>query len=181
MKILLFGVTNVGKSTIGKKLSKKMQYEFDDLDEEIKRRYGRIDDFQAEYPYHYERHKKRGEILKDIINKYDDNVIIAVSPIYYARFFNKTISDEKILAIELKDKSENILKRLVYADENDKIHKIKIKNKEEEIYYLREIQEDRTYYTRIAQKIKNKFDINGKTANEATEELYKYIKEIEEK
>ena len=36
MKILLFGITNVGKSTIGKLLSEKLNYEFDDLYEEIK-------------------------------------------------------------------------------------------------------------------------------------------------
>ena len=37
MKILLFGISNVGKTTIGKILSKKMKYKFDDLDDEIKR------------------------------------------------------------------------------------------------------------------------------------------------
>lgn len=37
MKILLFGISNVGKTTIGKLLSRKLEYDFDDLDEEIKR------------------------------------------------------------------------------------------------------------------------------------------------
>ena len=38
MKILLFGISNVGKSTIGRILSEKLNYNFDDLEEEIKRR-----------------------------------------------------------------------------------------------------------------------------------------------
>lgn len=37
MKILLFGITNVGKSTIGKMLSKELNYDFDDIDDEIKK------------------------------------------------------------------------------------------------------------------------------------------------
>lgn len=32
MKILLFDISNIGKSTIGKDLSLEMNYEFDDLD-----------------------------------------------------------------------------------------------------------------------------------------------------
>lgn len=93
MKILLFGISNVGKSTIGKKLSEKLGYDFDDLDEEIKRQYGKIDDFQLEYPFDYERHRKRGDILKEIIDKYVDDVVIAVSVINYSRFINNIIKD----------------------------------------------------------------------------------------
>lgn len=37
MKILLFGVSNVGKSTIGKMLANRINYHFYDLDEEVKK------------------------------------------------------------------------------------------------------------------------------------------------
>lgn len=37
MKILLFGVSNIGKSTLGELLAKKLEYDFYDLDEEVKR------------------------------------------------------------------------------------------------------------------------------------------------
>lgn len=36
MIILIFGVSNVGKTAIGKKLSEKLNYAFFDLDHEIK-------------------------------------------------------------------------------------------------------------------------------------------------
>ena len=137
MKILLFGITNVGKSTIGKLLSEKLNYEFDDLDEEIKRRYGKIDAFMNKYPWTYERHKERGKILSDIVNKYDDNVVIAVSSIFYVRCFSKLLEDENILAIELQDKLENILKRLVYADEDDNVFRLVITTEKESIIYQR--------------------------------------------
>ena len=40
MKILLFGVSNVGKTTIGKLLAEKIKFSFYDLDDEIKKYYG---------------------------------------------------------------------------------------------------------------------------------------------
>ena len=42
MKILLFGIPNVGKSTRGKMLSKELNYDFDDIDDEIKKKYKAI-------------------------------------------------------------------------------------------------------------------------------------------
>ena len=70
MKILLFGISNVGKSTIGKRLSEKLNYDFDDVDDEIKRRYGIIDKFQAKYASYRERHIEKGKILEELVNKY---------------------------------------------------------------------------------------------------------------
>lgn len=37
MKILLFGISNVGKTTIGTMLAKQLGYSFYDLDEEVKK------------------------------------------------------------------------------------------------------------------------------------------------
>ena len=178
MKILLFGITNVGKSTIGKLLSKKLNYEFDDLDEEIKRRYGKIDAFMNKYPWTYERHKERGKILSDIVNKYEDNVVIAVSSIFYVRCFNKVLEDENILAIELQDKPENILKRLVYADEDDNVFLLEITTEKERKYYLSEIKKDITFFKRTYAKITNKFDMNGEDPKTVIERLAKYIEDI---
>ena len=178
MKILLFGISNVGKSTIGKLLSKKLGYDFDDLDEEIKKQYGKIDNFKLKYPFDYGRHRIRADILKKIINKYADNVVIAVSVINYSRFINDIIKDKDILAIQIQDKPENILKRLVYADEEDKIYPINISNIEEQEYYLKDIKKDIAYYKKIYGKIENKFDINGKLPEEATKELIKFIKKL---
>ena len=178
MKILLFGITNVGKTTIGKLLSEKLNYEFDDLDEEIKRRYGKIDTFRNKYPWTYERHKERGKILSDIVNKYDDNVVIAVSSIFYVRCFSKLLENENILAIELQDKPENILKRLVYADEDDNVFPLEITTEEARKYYLSEVIKDITFFKRTYAKITNKFDMNGEDPETVTDRLEKYIEDI---
>ena len=178
MKILLFGITNVGKSTIGIELSKELKYNYDDLDEEIKRRYKKIDKFREEFPNEYNRHKKRGEILLDIINRYEDNVVIAVSPIFYEEFFISALNQPNVVTIELKDEPENILKRLVYADEEDNIYPLIIETKAEMNYYLNDIKADIRYYKKVYKKIENKFDMQGDTIKEVTKRLIEYIKTI---
>ena len=39
MVIMLFGISNVGKTVTGAKLAEKLKYSFLDLDEEIKKRF----------------------------------------------------------------------------------------------------------------------------------------------
>lgn len=178
MKILLFGITNVGKSTIGKILSKELKYLYDDLDDEIKKRYKKIDNFQREYPYDYDRHKKRSEILLDIVNRYQGNVVIAVSPIYYEEFIIPILQQPNVLAIEIQDDPENIIERLVYADEDDNIHPLKFKTKEDKQHYLKDIKADIRYYKKEYKQIQYKFDMEGGTPQETTKKLVKYIQGI---
>jgi len=181
MKILLFGIPNVGKSTIGKLLSEKLKYEYDDLDDEIKKRYKTITKFQAKNPYDYDRHRKRGKILEEIVDKYEDNVVIAVSPIYYKEFFIDLIKRPDILAIELQDKPESILSRLVYSDDDDNIFPLEINTEKEREYYLCDIKEDIKYYNKEYDIIKNKFNLQGEQPDKVTERLIEFIKRIARK
>lgn len=85
MIILLFGVSNVGKTTIGEVLSNKLNYEFYDLDQEIKNYYhDTIKGFIKRYPDLEVRDRKRSELLKRLI-KGKENVVIAITPISYIR------------------------------------------------------------------------------------------------
>ena len=69
MKLLIWGVSNVGKTTIGKELSKRLNCKFYDIDDEITKIYGSIDYFQEIYPNDYDRFDEKEEIMLDIINK----------------------------------------------------------------------------------------------------------------
>lgn len=40
MNILLFGVSDVGKTSIGKRMAEKLNYDFYDIDDEVKQYYG---------------------------------------------------------------------------------------------------------------------------------------------
>lgn len=60
MVILLFGLSNVGKTTTGRILAEKLGYTFLDLDAEIKNNYQMtVDEFQKMYPLPRERRTKR--------------------------------------------------------------------------------------------------------------------------
>ncbi|NLK96537.1 MAG: hypothetical protein GX272_00440 [Epulopiscium sp.] len=56
MIIMLFGITNVGKTVTGERLAKKRNYRFLDLDEEIKKRFQtNLEEFMQAHPFSYER------------------------------------------------------------------------------------------------------------------------------
>ena len=77
MVIMLFGISNVGKTVTGEKLAEKLKYTFLDLDEEIKKRFQMtLENFMKENPYPHERYKIKGKILKDLLNEYKGNMVI---------------------------------------------------------------------------------------------------------
>ncbi len=175
--ILLFGVSNVGKSTIGEALGRKLGFKFFDLDDEIKKYYNlTMEDFQKIYFYSNERSKKKGKVLKRIINiNIKEKIIIAVSPIYYSVNFNYLLKRDNILAIELYDSPLNIFDRLVFSDENDNVYKDDDYKNKHKKYYLKEISKDITYYKRAFSKIEFKYNIEGKLVPDVVDELITII------
>ena len=171
MIILLFGVSNVGKTTIGEVLSNKLNYEFYDLDQEIKNYYhDTIKGFIKRYPDLEVRDRKRSELLKRLI-KGKENVVIAITPISYIRYFKDILLKDKVLSIELIDTPENIFKRLIFTDENDNI----IENMDEykkrfSKYYLKEISSDLDFYHRVfGPVVDHTMFMDGKNPEEITE------------
>ena len=179
MIILLFGVSNVGKTVSGEKLAEKLNYSFFDLDEEIKKRLKTtLEKFMSDYPYHYGRFKLKGKILKDIIDENKVSTVIAVSPIYHARNFNYLIDMEQVIAIELQDSEEHIFERLVFSDENDITYKDDAYKNQHKDYYIKDIHEDIMYVRECFKKIKNKFFINNRSVSQVADELILMIKDI---
>lgn len=179
MVILLFGVSNVGKTTVGKKLAQRLGFSFFDLDEEIKERFQTtIGQFVQDHPFPDERFKIKGEILRELINSREENSVIAVSLIYYARYFNPLLKLDKVIAIELQDTKEHIFERLVFSDENDLVYEDEAYKNEHRSYYLKDIQEDITYTKRIFKKIENKYFINNKSVDQVVDGLIELIGDI---
>ena len=100
MKILLFGVSNVGKSTVGRLPAERLGFGFADLDEEIKKH---LEMSLEEFVYTADlrwRDQKRGCIIKKVL-KTEDDMVLAVTPISFAENFKTRIIGEDVLLIEL--------------------------------------------------------------------------------
>lgn len=160
MDVLLFGVSNVGKSTTGRCLVEKLGYHYYDLDEEVKLHCHMTLEKFVNTIWPYERDKIRGEVLGNILAK-GGNKVIAVTPIYYSRNFSKYLGSGDRLAVELQDTPENIFERLVFSDENDRVYKDDEYRDAHRSHYLSEIKKDITYYKRSFAKIENKFQMNN--------------------
>lgn len=170
MTILLFGVSNVGKSTVGELMAHKLNFDFYDLDDEIKKKYNiTLEEFVSTGSLQ-ERDRKRCCLLRALAEK-SGNKVIAVTPLSYAGAIVPIVSSPKVFSIELTDTPENIFARLVFSDENDIIYRDDDYKNAHKNHYLAEIREDLAWYGSVYQNITNKFFINGKTAAEVTEEI----------
>ena len=175
MNVLIFGVSCVGKSTIGELLAKKLNYDYYDLDDEVMAYYNMsIDDFIDAYD-DYERAKKRIEVIYDIF-KDVSNKIIAVTPLLYEVFVNDLLVRDDVFAIELQDTFEHIFDRLMFADAYGVIYKDdEYKNKHKDAY-MEMINEDNIYFGKIFKNIPNKYYVDNKLPEVVVDEIIeKYI------
>ena len=170
MTIFLFGVSNVGKTTTGELLSRKLEYDFYDLDEEVKKFYNTtLEDFVNTGSLE-ERDWKRGRVI-DMVMRKKGNKVFSITPIAYPDHFNRYLACEDVLAIELQDSSEHIFDRPVFSDENDHVYKDDDYKNAHRDYYIREIKKDIWAYTPSFLKVKNKFYMDGDSPERVVERI----------
>ena len=174
MKILLFGISNVGKTAIGTILAKELEYSFYDLDEEVKKEFQMtLEEFVHTENLRW-RDQKRGRIIKKIISK-EENMFFVISPISYTDNFGKRITEDDILSIELVDTLANIFDRLVFSDIDDTIYKDDDYKNQRRDYYMSDIKADLEWYGNVYSKIgiKNRFEMNNDSPKTAVKRLIK--------
>ncbi len=160
MNILLFGISNVGKTSVGIVLAQKLGYDFYDLDEEVKKYYKiTLEEFVNTGTLR-ERDQKRGLVIDRILRKKQDKVF-AISPIAYSEIFNVHLFRKDVIAIDMLDTPNHIFDRLVFSDENDEVYEDEEYKNSHKEYYLSDIQEDIVFYERSYFHIKNKFFVNN--------------------
>lgn len=174
MNILLFGVSNVGKSVTGRLLASRLKYEFYDLDDEIKKKLEITLEKFVSTGTLLERDFLRCDIINSLVSIPSDKVI-AITPLSYITPIQHLFSAKNVFLIELLDSAENIFDRLVFSDENDNIYKDdEYKNRHIE-HYLNEIREDLKWYGFVYSAISHKFNIDGRDPASLTEDLiHKY-------
>lgn len=184
MRILLVGVSCVGKSTIGKQLSEELEYQFVDFDFEVEKRMGehissiknRTAAFISEDGYREEvKH-----ILRDLLLEYKDDIVISMPPSgLFRNYYNIIKKHPDVITIALKDRAKNILERLTfYDDESKPIYNV-ISADNKHLYY-EEIKKDIEYFGRTYKRAKIKFNINGMNINDSVEALIHLIEQFEE-
>ena len=170
MQLLIWGISNIGKTTIGRELAKRFNCKFYDIDDEIVKIYGSIDNFQEIFPNDYDRFDKKEELMLNIINSQTEDFIMAVSPIYSVSVVEDILMTNTI-SIEIIDTLEAIYDRLIL--EGDDVLEYKEMHKD---YYMREIKWDQVAsYNEFANI--PKVSINNSNVEEATNTVYKYLKQ----
>ena len=143
MKILLWGVPCVGHEEIGKLLSEKLNYEFIDIIDIIKAKYGTIDNYNEKYPIDYDRFKVVENIALDIINK-KDNFVLSMSFIYIKQIVDN-ITNTDTISVEITDYLRYIYDRILFYDENDEVMpNSKEYRDENKQHFINEIKNDMT-------------------------------------
>lgn len=181
MVILIFGISNVGKTVTGGILAQKLDYPFIDMDQEIKERFHTtMENFVKDHPFPHGRSKVKGKLLQDLFLEYEDNFVLAVSPIYYASNFNRFLKKEKVIAIELQDTEEHIFDRLIFSDEQDRIYKDDAYKNRHKKHYLKNIHADIMYFKNSFRKIENKYFMNNQSPEQVADDLLRLINRLSE-
>ena len=132
--------------------------------------YGSIDNFQEIFPNDYDRFDKKEELMLNIINSQTEDFIMAVSPIYSVSVVEDVLMTNTI-SIEIIDTQKAIYDRLIL--EGDDALEYKEMHKD---YYMREIKWDQVAsYNEFANI--PKVSINNLNVEEATNTVYKYLKQ----
>lgn len=163
MKIFLSGISCIGKTTIGKNLADNLGYDFYDLDKETEKYFGNsIERLKSQHlTEHSFRAEKGSMVLKHVItSNQNENIIIALPPSGLMDSYYRILKNIDCIIIVLRDKAQNILKRITFYDINS--NKIERKlNAKDKAYYLEEIKKDMRYFGRTYNRAHLKIDISG--------------------
>ena len=176
MTILIFGMGNIGKSTVGELFVRKIGYDFIDMDTKIKEKYDTMLGFQDEYNDQYERDELRAEMISSWI-KEKENVVIALSPVVYLDAYEDFFEDSDIICFDLTDRAENIFKRLEFTDDNDNLlHIPQSYLNKHKAYYMHEIQADFDYFHTLYASKMDSISMDDKSLDEIVEKICKKYK-----
>ena len=142
-KILITGVSCVGKSSIGRRLAEILNCAFCDLDVELERHFrmpiSRLKALSLTgYSFRQKASRVLGRILQENRGGY---LIVALPPSGLCDWYRKVIKKHGAIVIALSDTAENILRRIVfYDDDSNRIEKVL--DERGKALYLREIRKD---------------------------------------
>ena len=160
MRVLLVGVSCVGKTTIGTILARRLGCAFFDLDAEIERHFGTsIERLQARFLTDYSFRTECTVVLKRIAMN-NPNCVIALAPSGLRDAYLRVIRKVPCVTVAIGDKPEHILERITFYDIDSKPIE-KHLTEEEKRLYLREIKKDITFFKKSRQRADLQADLAG--------------------
>ena len=180
MKIMLFGVACVGTSTVGKLLAAQLGYKFFDFGQEVEAYFNsHITFLQEKWWTGHEYRKNTRVVLQKILAENADDFVIAMSPSGLMDFYWRIIQkDESLVTIVLRDRAENILKRLTFYDDYSEPMESPV-NEDNEHHYLESIRADMEYFGRSFARAKYQHRIDGKGVAEVADALLALVTDRE--
>lgn len=168
MRIFLTGVSCVGKTTIGAKLSALLGYSFFDLDKEIEKFFGMsIERLQNRFLTIYSFRAEASKALKHLLaSKDSQDSVIALPPSSLMDNYWRVVKKARGTIIVLTDTPEDILQRITFYDIDSRLIEKHLTEKEKRLY-LREIKKDITYFRRTYARADAEVNISGLDSEEA--------------
>ena len=174
MRIILVGVSCVGKSTVGQLLADKHGFTFIDFDLEVEKRTGeRITALKNRFLTEHGYRDHVNPVLGSLLNEYSDNLIIAMTPggmfQQYTKHYKK---HDDLTIVALMDTAKNIVKRLVFYDDDSQLDPTYTVTPENYDYYYNDVKEDIAYFNPKYKNAHIHLSVKGRIAEEAAEELW---------
>jgi shikimate kinase len=179
MRIILVGVSCVGKSTVGQLIANKHGFTFIDFDWECEKRTGeRITEMKKKFLTEHSYRDYVNHILDAILTEYPNNLILAMPPggmfQQYTKHYKK---HPDLIIVALKDTAKNIIKRLVFYDDESQFDSTYTVTPENYDYYHNDVKEDIAYFNPKYKNAHIHLSVNGRPAEEVAEELWMLLQE----
>lgn len=145
IRIILVGVSCVGKTTIGRLIAAHLGYPFFDLDQKIESYFGTsIERLQSCFLTDYSFRNKAAVVLKQIVT---DNpcCVIACPPSGLQDAYLRVIRKTDSVTVAIEDTPENIVERITFYDIDSRPIARHL-TAEEKMLYRTEIKKDITYF-----------------------------------
>jgi len=155
MIIYLVGISCVGKTTIGRMLAEKIGFTFYDLDDEVESYYeAPIEVIQKEC-FSMNGFRAKASVVLDSLFNQEGNLVVAGTPSglrnSYLRVYKKYKKVKEIYSVHLVDTPENILKRVVFFDEDSNPMEIELTESLKKKYLIK-IRGDFNYFKKSLER-----------------------------
>lgn len=180
MRVLVTGVSCVGKTTIGRTLAELLGVKFFDLDHEIETFFGTsIERLQNKFLTIHSYRKEAAKALVHLLNRPDSrDSVIALPPSGLMGGYLQVIKKSAGTTIALNDKPENILERIRFYDIDSKPIEKELTPDEKRLC-LREIKKDITYFCKTYERAHLQVDISGLNIEQAAGKVKETLEVID--